>query len=49
MTIYTKATIDRKMAPTWPENRLPREIGIALHSILNMLRNAVPNSSGDRF
>jgi hypothetical protein len=37
------------MAPNWPYNRFPGEFGIALRSILKMLRNAVPNSPDDRF
>jgi hypothetical protein len=43
MTIYTKAKFNWKIAPTWPENRFPAEVGIALRNILNMLRNAVLN------
>ena len=49
MTIYTAAKINRKMGPNWPETRSPGEVGTALRSIFKMLRNAVPNSPGDRF
>ena len=49
LTIYTEAKINRKMVPNWPENRSPGEFGTALHSILKMLVNAMPNFPGDRF
>ena len=49
MTRYTEAKINYKMAPNWPQNRSPGEFGTALRNILKMLRNAVPNSPGNRF
>jgi hypothetical protein len=48
MTIHTEAKINLKMAPNWLWNRFPGELGtafgIALRSILKMLRDAVQGS-----
>ena len=49
MTIYTKAKIDPALAPNWPWNRSAGKLGTALHNILKMLCNTMPNSPGDRF
>ncbi len=50
MTIYTEAKINRKMAPKLALRiGLPGRFVIALRSILKRLRNAVPNTPGDRF
>ena len=49
MTIYHEAKRNQKMAPYWPQNRSPAEFGTALGSIFKMLRNAMPNTLGDRF
>ncbi len=38
-----------KMARHMIEKLAPGEFGIALRSILKMLRNAMPRSPGDRF
>jgi hypothetical protein len=40
--------LKNKLAPSWPQNRSPVEFGAAMRSILKMLRDAVPNSLGDR-
>ena len=47
--IYTQAKINPKMAPDWPQNPSPGEVGIALRRILKMLRNTMPNSPRHRF
>ncbi len=49
MTIHTEAKINLKMAHNWRDNLSPGGFGTALRSIFKMLRNAVPNSLGDRF
>ena len=49
MTIYTEAKINWKMAPQLALESDPGKLGTAARSIFKMLRNAVPNSPGDRF
>ncbi len=49
VTGHTEVRMDRKMALNWPENWSPGEFGTALRSIFKMLRNAMPNSPGERF